>query len=252
MAPATWADRPVPLLPTPQYLTKKSDDYTVQASVMATIHNAFIRCFNTIYLQALHVQPTDYPTFVGYAEAWVIGLASHHNGEEEHFFPELRKRTGDDQLMTENEEQHHRFHGGMERYRAYLAEVKRSRGCRDFDGRKLIGIMDSFKDALMEHLADEIPTIQALEKYAGKLDLNQLMEETAEHSMGSMPKLSVIPAVFLNHDVTYEGGLMADFGKFPAVMEFTLRRIFPLWNYEWWKFASCDKTGHPKGLHCVG
>ena len=56
---------------------------------MALLHNAVLRGFNTVYLQAPHVKPEDYTHFIGYSLAWYKLVKSHHDDEEAELFPKV-------------------------------------------------------------------------------------------------------------------------------------------------------------------
>lgn len=76
---------------------------------MALVHNAILRGFNTIYLQAPHVKPSDHADFLGYVGAWCKFVTSHHDSEEKELFPQTLEV-----LKKEDEEiwgKTHREHG---------------------------------------------------------------------------------------------------------------------------------------------
>jgi hypothetical protein len=71
--------------------------------------------------------------------------------------------------MATNVDQHQAFHGGLVQYTEYLQDV--SDGKKEYSGEELRRLIDSFMPALREHLADEIGTILALERYEDNVDL---------------------------------------------------------------------------------
>jgi hypothetical protein len=73
---------------------------------MAVLHNAFMRGFNSIYNQALEVQPKDYKPFLCYAQCIYETLDAHHLGEETKFFPWIEEATGVKGIMDVNITQH--------------------------------------------------------------------------------------------------------------------------------------------------
>ena len=127
-----WADSPFPLMHTPNYesdnvsrlyycfvssdwtelikdhIQLTHDEITLAASWMALLHNGLIRGLNTIYLQAPHVQPEDYASFIEYSLQWVRTVNSHHDGEEQCLFPDIEKAIGPagKGIMDKNREQH--------------------------------------------------------------------------------------------------------------------------------------------------
>lgn len=75
---------------------------------MALIHNCIIRGFNTLYVQALEVQPHEYKDFISYAHACCLAIEAHHMGEETIAFPAIEEATGVKGIMDENIAQHRR------------------------------------------------------------------------------------------------------------------------------------------------
>jgi hypothetical protein len=90
------------------------------------------------------------------------------------------------------------------------------------------------------------------QKQKPKLDLRKLCKEEGDMVMGSLSKTQTLPVFFLNHDVTYEGGLHADFPPLPAPVRWVLREGFPRWKAEWWKFSTCGYDGRPRELAFLG
>jgi hemerythrin-like domain-containing protein len=73
---------------------------------MCLLHNAIIRGFNTIYLQAPHIQEADKADFIGYALTWFRFVKSHHDDEELNLFPKMEEVLGDKTIWTETHEEH--------------------------------------------------------------------------------------------------------------------------------------------------
>jgi hypothetical protein len=116
-----WADTPCSLITTPQYATKKvpnslyilktiltlqTDIFTVGATHMAHIHNAILRGYNSIYLQAPHISEADKPAFIGYALTWYRFVKSHHDDEEAGLFPKVAELLGSDKIWEETHKEH--------------------------------------------------------------------------------------------------------------------------------------------------
>lgn len=73
---------------------------------MCLLHNAIIRGFNTIYLQAPHIQEADKADFIGYSLTWFRFVKSHHDDEELNLFPKMEEVLGDKTIWTETHEEH--------------------------------------------------------------------------------------------------------------------------------------------------
>jgi len=65
--------------------------------------------------------------------------------------------------MERNVEQHHAFHPGMESWTQYTSECVN--GLQNFDAARFKNLIDQFAPQLVTHLADEIPTLLALDNY---------------------------------------------------------------------------------------
>lgn len=152
------------------------------ASEMANVHNMFIRGLNSIYLQAPHIKPADEKLFARYVVGWYAALHSHHAGEERSFFPGVERMTGVQGIMDTNKEQHEAFHDGLDALQAYCKAVMA--GTERYDGAKVVGMVDGFGPALVQHLNDEIPSILNLRQHGDKLaGLPKLFDDEAQEAM---------------------------------------------------------------------
>lgn len=77
---------------------------------MALMHNAVLRGYNTMYLQASKIQEEDYADFIGYATTWCNFVISHHDSEEKELFPKtlevLGMADGDKEIWGHTHEEH--------------------------------------------------------------------------------------------------------------------------------------------------
>lgn len=69
--------------------------WTEGASHMCNVHNSVFRGFNSIYLQAEHVQDQDKADFVGYCLTWYKFVSTHAMEEKEVLFPAVEKMLGE-------------------------------------------------------------------------------------------------------------------------------------------------------------
>jgi hypothetical protein len=136
------------------------------ASEMAHVHNMLIRGLNSIHLQASHIKPADEKPFCKYIMGWYNLLHSHHSGEEAMFFPIVEKMTGTKGIMDTNIDQHKAFHDGVDELKGYVQAVIADQ--ERYSGTKVVSLVDGFGASLVQHLADEIPTILSLRQYGEK------------------------------------------------------------------------------------
>ncbi len=76
---------------------------------MCLLHNTIIRGFNSIYLQAPHVNAADKADFVGYAQVWYRFVKSHHDDEEATLFTAVEGVLDDKEIWAETHKEHGKF-----------------------------------------------------------------------------------------------------------------------------------------------
>lgn len=137
----------------------------------------------------------------------------------------------------------------MEKFQAYVVSLLEG-DISQFSAAHLREIIDSFRQPLQEHLADEIDTLLGLAKYDKKdgFDLDKLGKEAHKKAIGQYSLTKSLPVLMLNHDRTFEGSIDAHFPPMPAIMNWAIRRVAPCWHWGWWKFATCDGNQMPKSL----
>ena len=84
----------------------QTDIFTLGATHMAHIHNAILRGYNSIYLQAPYVTDEDKPEFIGYAQAWFRFVKSHHDDEELELFPKMEEVVGTKGIWDDTHKEH--------------------------------------------------------------------------------------------------------------------------------------------------
>ena len=99
-------------------------------------------------------------------QAYLLTFQSdHHAGEEAVFFPEIERVTGEQGIMHTNIEQHHAFHPGIEGWSKYCSNCLNKEEEQRFEATEFRRLMDVFARPFVSHLAEEIPTLLALDKY---------------------------------------------------------------------------------------
>ncbi|KAK4231849.1 iron-sulfur cluster repair protein DnrN [Podospora fimiseda] len=247
--PPKYTDSPLPLIPTPKFLTGKTDSFTIEASHMALSHNAFIRGFNTVYQQAPRVKsPSDKIDFAGYCLAWADCVYAHHHYEETEFFPNLDKAAGQKGLMDGAVHEHEAFQGGLNKFKEYLEE-----NLTEWESKELIGIMDEFKDALHGHLRDEPGMIVELGRYSTverPIDILGIAEAAGKKQVNLSFMFNTLPVFFLNMEtIEFEGGMWH--GVFPplnGLAKAVMLKGVPMWHSGRWRFVSCTPEGTLKDL----
>ncbi|KAI1373022.1 hypothetical protein F4677DRAFT_430766 [Hypoxylon crocopeplum] len=251
-----WANTPIKLVTTPQYETKKTDIFTTGATHMALLHNAILRGFNSIYLQAPHVKPTEKHDFIGYSLTWHKFVASHHDDEEATLFPKVEEVLKDNTIWAATHKEHEAFLGGLAKFEKYLRGVEPRPA--EFDGTELVKIMDGFRDSFEAHFQSEIGTIARLADHANAPKPGTPEEAAAAATFKSWGKstvtkagtLDVVPFFLLNLDGTAEDGVWANWPPIPAPVKWGLVNLAGAYHSRWWKFSSCA-GGRPRKLHAL-
>jgi hypothetical protein len=211
---------------------------------MAVLHNGIIRGLNSIYLQAPHLSPSDHADFILYCQGWSGLLHAHHHGEETMVFPEIEAKTGVAGIMEINVSQHHAFQAGLDAFDQYLLTPP-----AEFSGKRLVELIDGFAPVLVQHLAEEIPTLVALREYRGKVDVLQILSAEGEKVMGSLDKTLFLTSLTANLDLSFEDGIHKDFPAAPWIV----KKVLMPWIWPWpkrrvWRFGSTTTRGVPKEL----
>ncbi|CAK7236712.1 hypothetical protein SBRCBS47491_009731 [Sporothrix bragantina] len=252
MAPV-YADHPFKLIPDPRPEGEKTvnDMFDDVATEMACVHNCLIRGINAIYLQAPHIKPADQKPFLNFASLWGKMINMHHKEEEVVFFPNIEKLAGEPGIMEDNVEQHHLFHEGLERYIAYVQACLE--GKEAYDGKTLVGFIDSFGAILTQHLTDEISTLMGLRKYGTEQfkEYPALASKLGEAALANAGSTTGIIFVMTCLDVNFENGRWTDFPPIPWIINMMFRYIHFWVHSDWWKFAPCDRLGSMRPLHAV-
>lgn len=73
---------------------------------MALLHNSILRGYNSIYLQAPHIQEADKAAFIGYSLTWFKFVKSHHDDEEETLFTKVEELLNDKEVFAGTHKEH--------------------------------------------------------------------------------------------------------------------------------------------------
>ncbi|KAJ4986351.1 hemerythrin HHE cation binding domain-containing protein [Stagonosporopsis vannaccii] len=252
----SWQRGPIPLISTPLSQNPSIiDQYTHAASEMALVHNCIIRALNSIYNQSPHIPASEHTNFLSFCQATYRGLVAHHDGEEEYFFPDLERITGEKGVMAENIQGHKDFEEGFGAWGQWVAEClsnsSSSGSTTSFSSERNLELMDAFLAPLSAHLHDEIPSLLALRRFGDALDLAKMFKDEGEKVMGGMCKTTVLPVFLLNHDEGFEGGVHS-FPPLPGVVKWVLKNGFGRVKGAWWKFAACGYDGAAREVRFGG
>ncbi|KAK7557932.1 hypothetical protein JOL62DRAFT_262794 [Phyllosticta paracitricarpa] len=252
-----WADQPCPLIKTPQFETKKDDIFTKGATHMALLHNAILRGFNTIYLQAPHVKDEqEKADFIGYSLAWHKFVASHHDDEERELFPAVEGVLKEKGIWEKTHQEHQSFLGGLADFETYLSSLHSP---YTFSGTELVRIMDSFREPFVNHFHSEIATIANFSTLPNAPAAGSPEADTTAATFKAWGKKTltkagmtdVVPFCLLNMDGTYEDGMWANWPPMPGPIRWMMVNVFGSWNWGWWRFASCYGNGMPRPLYAL-
>lgn len=256
-AAKSWADQPCPLIRTPQFETKEDDIFTKGATHMALLHNAILRGFNTIYLQAPHVKDEqEKADFIGYSLAWHKFVVSHHDDEERELFPAVEGVLKEEGIWEKTHQEHKSFLGGLADFDVYLSSLHSPHA---FSGIELVRIMDAFREPFVNHFHSEIATIADFSTLpnapaAGSPEADTMAATFKAWGKKTLTKAGmtdVVPFCLLNMDGTYEDGMWANWPPMPGPIRWMMVKVFGSWNWGWWRFASCYGNGMPRPLYAL-
>ncbi|KAJ7222457.1 hypothetical protein GGX14DRAFT_428806 [Mycena pura] len=214
------------------------DIFDNQAINMAIAHNMFIRGINAVYAQAEGIKEDQVKPFVFFCVSFLGMIHHHHHLEETLQFPFFETKLGA-HAMEHNVEQHHEFMDRMNDLEMYLKEVQD--GKVPYDGTTIIAKLDSFSDSLVQHLIDEISTLES-SKMRAAFTVKDLQDHEAEFTKRLLKEVSLsidLPLGLVCHDKS-----TADY--WPPVplpvkwlVKFALFRL----HSDAWAFGPCDING---------
>jgi hypothetical protein len=218
---------------------------------MALLHNAIIRGYNSIYLQAPNVPSTDYADFIGYSLTFIKFVKAHHDAEEASLFPQcleiLSKKgeDGDREIWGKSHDEHEAMMPPLLKMEEYLNGLK-SPG--DYAADALVPLLEDIRGPLKLHLHSEIEVIASLSKFGSFPQSEAALEAWGRNSVLGGGITEVVPFAFLNMDRTFEDGLWKDWPPVPAVVRFFFLRVSAWPKKGRWRFASCGVDGLPQAL----
>ncbi|KAK7436901.1 hypothetical protein VKT23_018921 [Stygiomarasmius scandens] len=168
---------------------------------MAWLHLAVWNSWKSSYFYADKFEKNDFQNYLDYALYSAEFLVGHHEAEEATLFPEIEKKSPGS--MEKNEAQHQSFLAQLIELVNYLKAAKPE----TFDATVYRAKVDEIVAPIMEHLADELDTLESSEllKHFTEEDLATLNKATHQAQQGqsggafkSLPFLLRMPLIFVS------------------------------------------------------
>ncbi|KAG6840272.1 hypothetical protein C0991_007795 [Blastosporella zonata] len=201
----------------------------------------FIRGLNAVYAQALTVKDDKIKAFAFFCNSLITMIHHHHHMEETMQFPFFETKLGAGS-MEHNVEQHHAFLGGFDDLGEYVKGVLA--GTVIYDGNEVIAKLDTFADTLVQHLHDELPTLESskLRAMLTKKDLTDLEASLGKRILKEVSLTNVLPLGLVLHDKASA----PHFPPLPAPILWIARHVFYHLHGDAWAFGPCDVYGKLK------
>ncbi|KAL1731407.1 hypothetical protein EV714DRAFT_283354 [Schizophyllum commune] len=200
------------------------------AWAMAWMHMIIWNAWKSTYFYADKIPAGDFENYRAYATLSIRFLAEHHEAEEKTLFPMLEKKIPGS--MELNHKQHESFLQPLEELIKYIESTTEDK----FDAATFRAKIDEILFPVMEHLADELDSLDA-EKLKAKMSEEELQEvNMATHkAQQSDDNKLALPFVVQNLPPGCE---------FPPAPGFVKNTIGPWMLY--WKYAALWKyTAYP-------
>jgi len=220
-----------------------NDPFDSQAIIMAAGHNTFIQGINAMAYHAPKVSGKKIQPFLLFSLTVVDNIHHHHHLEEELYFPEMEKRLGEGALSG-NVEQHHQFVPQLEELQKYLEDAKA--GKQEYDGALIVEKINSFGDIMVNHLNQEIPTLESSrlrEKFTEK-DLKDIKNLADKKALATIDFSTTLPLALVCGDPA----TLSWFPPFPTPLKWAVRYWFARKHSEAWEFGPLDLNGKPRPM----
>jgi len=173
--------------------------------------------------------------------------------EEEFAFPAFNAVPGVKATsLQSNIDQHHEFAEGFVNLQTYAESTMSTPN--EYSGARLRSIIEGFADTLRQHLADEIPTLWAMESVEANSPHSKKLEEIAKqmHELAEKSQDATVgaPMVLGLCDKTFEGG--NDWPKLPMGAAYVVNYVFAWKHRGAWRFLPCDMWRNPRPLAFLG
>ncbi|KAJ7286448.1 hypothetical protein C8J57DRAFT_1287679 [Mycena rebaudengoi] len=229
---------PYPLLDMPPGDFKNQFDFV--AINMACAHNGFIQGINAMVHHAPNVAADKVVPFMVFSLTIVDSLHHHHALEEEYYFPELEKKLGKGALEG-NVEQHHAFVPQVVELKQHLEDIKA--GKEKYDGDLLVERIHSFSDIMINHLNEEITSLESsrLRAVYTEKELKSLDDGFMKLMMAKIDFSTTLPLSLVCGNPATPW-----FPPFPAPIKWATRYWFARKYREAWEFGQLDLYGKPR------
>ncbi|KAG9007415.1 hypothetical protein FRB94_001281 [Tulasnella sp. JGI-2019a] len=213
------------------------DVHVLQSLRMATIHNVFIRAYNSILYYSAEVEPDDAKrvnSFMRYCDLVNEAIHLHHEIKEEHYYPWLDDRLGVG-AMAENVKRHREIQKPFVAFEELVTSIRETQAT--FDPDDFRAAIYNFMTPFVEHLKDEIDTLRPHrmkqipedELWRMELDTEVIIKKK------SHPTTSV-QLMMINSDGKYGVWLPVS----PPTIWVCMNTTYYL-NTDLWAFGACDR-----------
>ncbi|KAJ6587449.1 hypothetical protein DFH09DRAFT_1307677 [Mycena vulgaris] len=232
---------PFPYQPIPHPAGDWRDPFDNQAIDMCVAHNAMIRGLNAIHAQARGITPVQVEPFSFFCVSFCEMVHAHHHLEETYVFGVYESKLGAG-AMAHNVEQHHSFMVGLDALEEYVKAVHA--GAEPYSGDMLIAKMEAFTDQLVEHLTDEILTLDKERMRAAftRQDFKDMEAGIVKHVFKDVSLWTTLPMGLLCH----EKATALYFPPLPKALLLAVQYGFARRYSDAWAFAPCDIFGNLK------
>ncbi|KAF8634212.1 hypothetical protein AX15_001021 [Amanita polypyramis BW_CC] len=229
---------PYPLIETPPGDLKNIFDF--QAIHMAAAHNCIIQSINAIVKHAPNVTEGKVQPFLIFATTAISTLHHHHNMEETFLFPRFEEKLGKGALQV-NVEQHEAFIPKVDGLEQYLKDVQEDK--EKYDGKRIVDMVESFGDIMIEHLKAEIATLEStrIQAVFTEAELKQIGSDTLKIILSQVDFYKNLPMalVCMNPETPW-------FPPLPSPVKWATR-LWYSWRYrDAWEFGPADLYGRPR------
>ncbi|EEB95142.1 hypothetical protein MPER_05937, partial [Moniliophthora perniciosa FA553] len=196
---------------------------------MAWLHLVIWNSWKSAYFHADKYSKDDFKNYAEYALTAVEFLEGHHDAEEEALFPAIEKKAPGS--MAKNEAQHESFLKPLGELRSYIESTKS--GSTAFDATTYRKKVDGILHPIMEHLADELDTLQS----------SSLLQYFTEDEIGNLNTLTHKAQKGDNHkNLPFILQNLPPNSPFPPAPAFVTKLLGP-WVF-YWKYSPLWKASH--------
>ncbi|CAG8442476.1 5657_t:CDS:2 [Acaulospora colombiana] len=199
------------------------------------LHETLRSGMDQILNNAPNVCKTDVRNFIGYINAFISHLMSHHGHEEHIIFPAVTQKISVNEFIEDHKKLDKLVHS-LSDYTKKVSEKKVS-----YESAKIVELMTQLNDLVRPHLKHEETSfsVEALRENMTKEELEKITNDINDSIKKEGGATTILPFLLLHLEPEDRQFMVYD--SMPKPVKSLLLPVFINWNKGYWKYAKYQR-----------